>query len=52
MRIVNGPIKFGDFDPTPPARPPELGAHTDEVLGELGLSTEEIGRLRESEVIR
>lgn len=33
------------------APPPELGSHTDEILGELGLSSDEIGTYREEGVI-
>jgi CoA:oxalate CoA-transferase len=49
--MLGFPIKFPD-SPAPPRRPaPELGAHTDEVLGELGLSAAEITQLRATGVI-
>jgi crotonobetainyl-CoA:carnitine CoA-transferase CaiB-like acyl-CoA transferase len=50
--IVNRPIKFpGDAQPTPTA-PPVLGEHTDAILSEiLGLSPEQIERLRASKVV-
>jgi crotonobetainyl-CoA:carnitine CoA-transferase CaiB-like acyl-CoA transferase len=50
--IVNRSIKFpGDAQPVPPA-PPALGEHTDEILsGILGLSSEQIERLRASKVV-
>jgi crotonobetainyl-CoA:carnitine CoA-transferase CaiB-like acyl-CoA transferase len=35
-----------DFRP-----PPDLGEHTDEVLGEIGLTAERIAQLREARVI-
>ncbi len=52
-RITAGPWSF----PAPPLpavqlrSPPRLGQHTDEVLGETGLSADEIGRLRARGVI-
>ena len=46
VRMVGFPVKLSDT----PARlrhpSPELGAHTDEVLSEVGLSQEEIAGLR------
>ena len=50
--IVNRPIKFaGARQPTPEA-PPVLGQHSDEILsGVLGLSAEEIGKLRADGVV-
>jgi crotonobetainyl-CoA:carnitine CoA-transferase CaiB-like acyl-CoA transferase len=37
--------------PAAPASAPRLGAHTDEVLSDLGLSASEIGALREQRVV-
>lgn len=50
--IVNRPIKFPrDAQPVPTA-PPVLGQHTDEILSDiLGLSSEQIERLRASKVV-
>ncbi|MEQ5842171.1 formyl-CoA transferase [Paraburkholderia acidicola] len=42
---VGNPIKLSD-SPTDVKRSPLLGEHTDEVMGELGYSTEQIGALR------
>jgi crotonobetainyl-CoA:carnitine CoA-transferase CaiB-like acyl-CoA transferase len=46
------PVKFGSVAEGPEARVPWIGEHTDEVLGsELGLGSEELGRLREDGTI-
>lgn len=47
---VGSPIKFSDFKPTITGAP-LLGEHTDEVLGELGYSAEQISALREAKVV-
>jgi crotonobetainyl-CoA:carnitine CoA-transferase CaiB-like acyl-CoA transferase len=51
VRMVGFPVKLSDT----PARlrypSPELGAHTDEVLAETGLSEEEIAGLRVRKVV-
>ncbi len=50
--VVNTPFKFSRTPHRPTQAAPELGQHTEEVLGSLlGMSTEEIGRLRDSGVI-
>jgi crotonobetainyl-CoA:carnitine CoA-transferase CaiB-like acyl-CoA transferase len=43
---VNSPITFRGVSKVPAKRAPELGEHNDEVLAELGFSTEEIEGLR------
>ena len=50
--IVNRSIRFpGDRQP-PPAAPPVLGQHTDEILERiLGLTAEQIAQLRATKVV-
>ena len=50
-RVVNSPIEFGDVEPKPHRVAPELGQHTEEVALEVGLSWEDIGRLKDSGAI-
>ena len=50
-RVVDSPVAFGAFRPKPHRVAPELGQHTEEVALEVGLSWEEIGRLKEAHVI-
>ena len=47
---VGNPIKLSD-SPTEVTRSPLLGEHTDEVLAELGYSTQDLAALRSSKVI-
>lgn len=51
MKLVNTPVKYSESEPGIRTPPPILGEHTDEVLGELGYSGEEIGRLRREGVV-
>ena len=44
-------MKLGHGDPEPAFPPPTLGQHTDEVLAQLGTTTEERQQLREDGVI-
>jgi crotonobetainyl-CoA:carnitine CoA-transferase CaiB-like acyl-CoA transferase len=44
---VGSPFLFDSADLTPTVRPPLLGEHTDEILGLLGRTEEEITKLRE-----
>lgn len=47
QRVVGAPIRMSATPLQPAATAPALGEHTEEVLGELGLDTAEIARLRE-----
>ena len=51
VKLAGTPLKFSDTPAEVRTAPPVLGEHTDEILGELGYSGEEIGRLREDGVI-
>lgn len=53
FNLVRSPINMGAFDiPATFERPgPDLGQHTDEVLGEFGFSTEDIERLKQAGAI-
>ena len=48
---VGTPIKFSDFAPTITGSP-LLGEHTDEVLTDLGYSSDQIAKLREKDVLK
>jgi crotonobetainyl-CoA:carnitine CoA-transferase CaiB-like acyl-CoA transferase len=50
-RVVNSPIEFGGVEPKPHRAAPELGQHTEEIALEIGLSWEDISRLKESGAI-
>jgi len=52
LRTLGSPIKMSATPADATRRAPLLGEHTNEVLMELGLSTDEIGALRQSGVIR
>jgi len=50
--MPGSPLAFGASDRVPPRPAPQLGEHTDEVLGEiLGLSDAAIGRLHDDGVV-
>ncbi len=51
IRSLGSPIKMSATPPDVRRRAPLLGEHTDLVLGELGLSTEEISALRAANVV-
>lgn len=47
LRVVTAPAQFDETAPAP-RRAPDLGEHTDEVLGELGMGAEELALLRKA----
>jgi len=49
--MIGSPLKFSDTPAIEPALPPDFGQHTEEILGKLGYSTEDIGRLRQAGTI-
>ncbi|HEY1973692.1 MAG TPA: CoA transferase [Pseudonocardia sp.] len=51
MLTVDSPVRVQQAPKVPPRLAPELGQHTDEVLGELGFTAEEIAELRAASAI-
>ena len=52
MTLLRRPVRFdGARDDQPTAPPPQLGEHTDEILGELGFDADGIERLRRDAVV-
>jgi formyl-CoA transferase/CoA:oxalate CoA-transferase len=51
MKVLGTPIKLSETEPAVRTAPPTLGQHTESVLGELGYSASDIGRLRDRAAI-
>jgi crotonobetainyl-CoA:carnitine CoA-transferase CaiB-like acyl-CoA transferase len=51
ISVLGVPIKLSDTPGSVRSAPPTLGEHTNEVLRELGLTDDEIGQLRDSQVV-
>jgi crotonobetainyl-CoA:carnitine CoA-transferase CaiB-like acyl-CoA transferase len=52
LRLLGHPARYGETPSSLRRRPPRLGEHSDEVLGELGLCEAEIATLRETGAVR
>jgi succinate--hydroxymethylglutarate CoA-transferase len=48
---VGVPVKFSEQQPSIRLAPPTLGQQTDDVLGEIGISGDEIAQLRKQGVV-
>lgn len=51
LKLIGPPVKFSSSTAEVRREPPVLGQHTDEVLAEMGISSEEARRLREQNVV-
>jgi crotonobetainyl-CoA:carnitine CoA-transferase CaiB-like acyl-CoA transferase len=51
MAMVNASFHLSEGSPSVDTPPPGVGQHTDEILGEIGLTTDEITKLREDGVV-
>jgi crotonobetainyl-CoA:carnitine CoA-transferase CaiB-like acyl-CoA transferase len=52
VRLPGFPVSMHGTPPSARRHPPRLGEHTDEVLGELGFSSVEVGRLVKNGAVR
>lgn len=53
VRLASGPVGFdGQVAPAHPRRAPLLGEHSEEILSNIGMTAEEIGKLKAAAVIQ
>jgi crotonobetainyl-CoA:carnitine CoA-transferase CaiB-like acyl-CoA transferase len=50
-RVINHPVNIADLPRRPVHPAPDLGQHSDEILGSLGFRPAEIAELRDERVI-
>ena len=51
MRAVRSPARFSRTEPELWRHAPDLGQHTDEILGEFGFGAGEISELRANRIV-
>ena len=51
IEVAGAGYRLGSGDPVPDVPPPELGEHTETLLGELGYSDDDIRGFREQAII-
>jgi succinate--hydroxymethylglutarate CoA-transferase len=51
IKLVNTPVKFSHAKPGVRSAPPTLGQHTNEILTSLGMSDDDIGKLKAEGVV-
>lgn len=51
LRLLGQPVTLSRTPSRMAARPPEIGEHTDEILGEFGFSPRDIAELKEADIV-
>jgi succinate--hydroxymethylglutarate CoA-transferase len=51
LKTIAPPVKFSEIEMKARRKPPMLGEHTDEVLGEMGYGEEELAALRDDGIV-
>jgi crotonobetainyl-CoA:carnitine CoA-transferase CaiB-like acyl-CoA transferase len=51
LRLQRPPVTFSRTQPSVRTASPDIGQHTDEILGELGFSADDIKGLRKDKVV-
>ncbi|KAJ5678297.1 alpha methylacyl-CoA racemase [Penicillium maclennaniae] len=51
IKVISPPVKYSNADPSIRSPPPLLGEHTDEVLCNIGMTTEQVEELRGKGVV-
>jgi crotonobetainyl-CoA:carnitine CoA-transferase CaiB-like acyl-CoA transferase len=51
VSLLGLPVKFSETPGDVHRIPPELGEHSDEILREIGLGDDELGRLRQQGIV-
>jgi crotonobetainyl-CoA:carnitine CoA-transferase CaiB-like acyl-CoA transferase len=51
LKVINNPFRLEQMDPSKWRAPPALGADTDAILGGIGMSADEVSRLKQRHVV-